>query len=46
MARMKGKKREVSHEATKSAKEGEEGQGRRLPPPLKLWRTGKAVRRR
>jgi hypothetical protein len=37
---------EVSREAAKSTKEGEDGQGRRLPPPLKLWRTGKAVRRR
>jgi len=31
---------EVSHEATKSTKEGEDGQGERHPPPLKLWRTG------
>jgi hypothetical protein len=41
-----GRMEEVSHEATKSTKEGEDGQGKRHPPPLKLWRTGKAVRRR
>jgi len=35
---------EVSHEATKSTKEGEDGRGKRHPPPLKLWRTGKAGR--
>jgi len=35
---------EVSHEAAKSTKEGEDGQGKRHPPPLKLWRTGKAGR--
>jgi hypothetical protein len=41
-ARNSAGRAEVSYEATKSTKEGEDGRGRRLPPPLKLWRTGHA----